>query len=440
MTTKYEYLIQEGNLVIGEDPDLINLKFLEKFNIITLKLFISQSIRIQLQNKSLTELTVQLQTVMVSQQVLNLKIDDLELENLEVLLLEYNNMNNDQLYNIVKFKKLHTLDVSKNSVDLTHIHSVTSLTKLSMRQCGLKNIELISSLVNLEDLDISYNDCIDLSPLQNVTSLTKLVMQDCALTNIDQIVPLTNLRVLDLSKNLLQNIDSIGQLKNLTDFSCKFNYNIDITSLQNLVGLINLDLRRCNLRQLGALKPLINLQFLDISRNSNINITELQYLRSLTHLYLFGCSVASIYVLRPLVSLENLNIAINEIVYLDANLCKLQNLKLLKMENNLVSDFSSIETHHNFDNVDKYGYRGFNIQNQKTPSLQQLNLANKMKRIEDPNISLKENKIKHKTLKTKLKQFQLEINALTEHARSNYFQFTFSIAHLFEQLNKTVSQ
>ncbi|CAL6037766.1 Leucine-rich_repeat domain superfamily [Hexamita inflata] len=95
------------------------------------------------------------------QQKLNLTVNDLELENLEVMLLENNNMENDQLYNLAKLKKLHTPDVSKNNVDLKHIHSVTSLTKLYMRECDLKNIDLITSL---EDLDLSSNIDIDLSP------------------------------------------------------------------------------------------------------------------------------------------------------------------------------------------------------------------------------------------------------------------------------------
>ncbi|CAL5991915.1 Hypothetical_protein [Hexamita inflata] len=118
----------------------------------------------------------------------------------------------------------------------------------------------------------------------------------------------------------------------------------------------------------------------------------------------------------------------------------MQNLKLLKMENNLVSDFSAIEKHQNFNNVDNYGYRGFNIQNQKPPSQQQLNYANKMKRIEDPNISLKQIQFKHKTLQTKRKQFKLEINGVIQHSHLNNIQFTSSVAHLFEQLNQTVSQ
>ncbi|CAL6002344.1 Conserved_hypothetical protein [Hexamita inflata] len=125
---------------------------------------------------------------------LHLNVDDLDLENLEVLNLYRNSLENDQLYNLTKFKKLHTLDVSFNKVDLTHIHSATSLTTLAMPGCGLYDIDQITYLINLEvlnvadnqllttnsigsllnlkELDISYNDNIDIAPLKDLVGLT----------------------------------------------------------------------------------------------------------------------------------------------------------------------------------------------------------------------------------------------------------------------------
>ncbi|CAL6002316.1 S11IP_protein [Hexamita inflata] len=179
MTLKYENKIYEGILKIGDrdrdyiDPEVTNLMFVEKFNIQTLILCIRIDMYVKLRSNTIKELILGTQRFK-GNKLLNLNLDDLDLENLEVLDLENNNLVNDQLYNLTKFKKLNTLNVSWNKVGLMNIHSVTSLIKLYMRKCNLKNIDLISSLVNLHELDLSKNTDLDLSPLCKVKSLKKL--------------------------------------------------------------------------------------------------------------------------------------------------------------------------------------------------------------------------------------------------------------------------
>ncbi|CAL6002436.1 Conserved_hypothetical protein [Hexamita inflata] len=468
MTLKYEGKIKDGNLQIGNrfhgDPEVTNLRFLEMFDISALNLYIINGMSVQLRSKTLKELTVfnfrneykqQLQRLELhyysyneeeeeedddddddDEQRLNLNVDDLELENLEVLDLKYISLENDQLYNLAKFKKLHTLDVSINKVDLTHIHSVTSLTKLYMQRCGLKNIDQISSLVNLKELDLSSNRDLDLSPLYKIDSLTKLSMRYCGLTNIDQITQLINLEVLNVADNQLLTINSISVLVNLKELDISYNDNIDITPLKDLVGLIKLDMNNCNLKQLSALKPLINLQDLNLSHNSDINITELQYLKNLTHLNLNCCNLVSVYVLKPLVNLEYLNISLNNIVYLDANINEMKNLKEFQVYCNLVSELSSIEKHPNFNNIDEDGHRCFDIFDQQEPSEEQLRKVNKYRKIESPNIQLKQIQTQHKALKTELDNFKQNINATTSNARQSQIQFTANVIRIFQQLNQ----
>ncbi|CAL6002332.1 leucine-rich_repeat domain-containing protein [Hexamita inflata] len=370
---------------------------------------------------------------------LHLNVDDSELENLEVLNLYRNSLENDQLYNLAKFKKLHTLNISENKVDLTHIHNITSLTKLTMGICGLKNIELISSLVNLKDLDISYNNFItDIVPLHKLNSLTTLSLRQCDLMKIDQIAQLTTLEVLDISDNQLYTIDSIRFLVNLKELNISSNMYIDINPLKDLVGLIKLNMKNCNLKQLRALKPLINLQDLDLSfnYNYNINISELQYVKNLTHLNLFCCNLVSIYVLRPLVNLEELNVKTNNIVYLDADPYEMKKLEKFSVDNNRVIDLSSIEQHPNYNNINENGWRTFYLSDQKEPSEEELRKANKLRKIESPNIQLKEIQNQHKALKTALNNVKQEINATISNAWQSKIQFTANVVRLFQLLNK----
>ncbi|CAL6002400.1 Conserved_hypothetical protein [Hexamita inflata] len=453
MTRKYEGKIKDGNLQIGNrllgDPEVTNLRFLEQFDISALNLYISNDMHVKLRNDTLKKLTVFNDNLLLNQneeqhddddvqkQRLNLNVDDLELENLEVLDLADINLENDQLYNLAKFKKLHTLDVSRNKVNLTHIHYVTSLTKLSMQECGLKNVDQISSLINLEDLDICLNRNVDFSPLYQLKSITKLTMLYSGLTNIDQIKQLINLEVLNISNNQLLSIDTISLLVNLKELNISYNKQIDISPLKDLVGLIKLNMNRCELTQLSALKHLINLQTLDISYNSDINITELQYLKNLTHLNLNCCNLVSIYVLKPLVNLEYLNISFNNIVYLDANLNEMANIKVLYLQWNSISDFSSLEKHPNFNNINEIGHRCFNISDQNKYSFEeQLRKANKFRKIESPNIQLKQIQTQHKALKTALDNFKEEVNAMTSNALQSQIQFTANVVRLFQLLNQ----
>ncbi|CAL6011213.1 receptor-like_protein [Hexamita inflata] len=446
MILKYAGQIKDGNLQIGNyfgggDPEVTNLRFLEKFDIQTLKIYISSDMSVQLRSSLLKELSIfnerEYDQDEKQTQRLNMQIDDLELENLEVLDL-HNSVKNDQLYNLAKFKKLHTLDVSFNNVDLTHIHIAKSLTKLTMVSCGLKNINLISSLVNLEELDISLNEDLDLSPLYKIDSLTKLSVCSCGLKNIHQIVQLTNLEVLDISSNKLQTIDSIGQLVNLKELDISGNKKLDINPLKNLVGLIKLDMRNCALTQLSALQPLFNLQTLDLSYNPNIIITELKYLKKLKHLNLASCNFVSVYVLRPLMNLEELDISDNKILYLDAAFNQMTKLEKLIAEKNRISDFSQLEQHPNYNIINENGCRCFEISNQEDPSQAELYLANHFRSIERPNLKLKEIQVSYRTFETALNNFKKQINSVIN--SYNHIQFTSSVAHLFEKLTQTISQ
>ncbi|CAL6055160.1 leucine-rich_repeat domain-containing protein [Hexamita inflata] len=440
MTLRYEDKIQEGILQIGDrdrnsiDSEVTNLMFVEKFNLQTLKICIRKDIYVKLKSNTIKELILGIQKFQ-GYKLQNMQVDQLELENLEVLDLQENNMDNNQLYNLAKFKKLHTLDVSRNNIDLTHIQSVTSLTKLSMVQCGLKNIDLISSLVNLKELDLGYNRDFDLSPLQQVRSLTKLSMRYCGLTNIDQITKLINLEVLNLGYNQLLTINLVSSLVNLKQLDISYNRQVDITPLNDLVGLIKLNFSYCELTQVSALKHLTNLQVIDLSFNYDINITVLQYLKNLTHLNLVCCNLVSIYVLRPLVNLEVLHISDNNIVHLDTNLDEMKNLKELRAEWNRISDFSSVKKHSNYNNLDEKGKRCFDISYQQNPSEQQLFKAHKIRKIEGPNSQLKEIQNQHKALKTTLKNCK-EINAALNRMCSNHVQFTSNVVRLFQQLNQ----
>ncbi|CAL6002308.1 leucine-rich_repeat domain-containing protein [Hexamita inflata] len=434
MTRKYEGKIKDGNLEIGDmfggDPEVTNLRFLEKFDISTLNLYISNEMSVKLRSNTLKKLAVtNLRDEYKQQQLrLNLKVNDLELENLEVLELNGICMNNDQLVNLTKFNMLHTLDVSRNKVDL--------------QRCGLKNINQISWLINLEEIDLSSNEYIDVSPVYKIKSLVKLNMKKCGLKNIDQLSSLVNLKDLDLSQNqCIQDVSPVYKIKSLVKLNMKKSGLKDIDQIVPLTNLEVLDLQQNLLQIIDSIRFLVNLKELHICGNDRLDITPLedstlQYLKNLKHLNLKNCNIVSIYVLRPLVNLEVLHISDNKIVHLDANINEMTNLKEFRVNNNLVSDFSSIEQHPNYNNINENGWRSFYISDQKEPSEEELRKANKLRKIESPNIQLKEIQNQHKALKTALNNVKQEINATISNAWQSKIQFTANVVRLFQLLNQ----
>ncbi|CAL6002288.1 leucine-rich_repeat domain-containing protein [Hexamita inflata] len=195
-------------------------------------------------------------------------------------------------------------------------------------------------------------------------------------------------------------------------------------------------MNNCNLKQLRALKPLINVQTLDLYANHYINVSELQCLKNLKYLNLENCDLVSICVLRPLVNLEELNIQFNKIVYIDADINEMKNLQQLYMQQNSISDFSSIEQHPNYNNINENGRRTFDISDQKEPSQEELYLANELRNIESPNIQLKEIQTQRKSFQTMFDNFKQEINAVLNNARQSQIQFTANVVRLFQLLNQ----
>ncbi|CAL5985141.1 leucine-rich_repeat domain-containing protein [Hexamita inflata] len=389
MMNKYQSHIRNDKLVIGDsknvDSDLTTLQFIETLNVKKLKLYYNNTMSLKLRSNIIIKLTVDITELTDNQlqsQIINFNVDDLDLENLETLKFNEMQLGNDQLFYLSKFKKLQTLAISKNNADLTHIHSIISLTSLYMSYCGLHQIDQIGSLINLE--------------------------------------------ILDLSMNQLKSINSIQQLSKLKDLNISQNKRIDVTPLIYLTNLVKLDLNHCELNSLSAIKLLSNLLDLDISWNLINDITDLQYLLKLTKLSMQYCGLVSICVLRPLQNLIELDISHNNIVYIHNYI--MMKLKQLQLNQNLISDFTKLEQHPYFSD--------FDISNQEKPSIFELNFANQIRKIERQNISLKQIQNICQIFKPKMNQFKDEINVTTDRAKVDHILFMKYIVHLFQQLSE----
>ncbi|CAL6053731.1 leucine-rich_repeat domain-containing protein [Hexamita inflata] len=399
MTQKYESQVLNGKLVIN-DPQVTNLNFIKNINVQTLVFYNYNRVNLKMRNDNIKQLILTFTNAHISNFMdekqseqfklqyglikgVELKINDLQLENLEILKINVPYFENDQLLNLKKFKALHSLDLSRTKTDLTNVHNVLSLSRLIMTCNCLTDIDQIGSLLNLEVLDVSWNQLLNISPIRLLVKLKEL---------------------------------NIG-----------FNKGINIAPLKDLTSLINLNLDSCKVRSVSVLKQLINLQDLVLSNNQINDIMVLQYLVNLTNLNMESCGLVSICFLRPLVRLESLILSTNKIVITSDELNDMNKL-VLKIDGNYITDFSSIQKHQNFNQ--------FDISHQRQRKISQLLFANILKDIESPNIQIVEINKKRQMMKQKIYEFKQKITTVANRTQNDQIQFASNVIRIFQQLNK----
>ncbi len=112
---------------------------------------------------------------------------------------------------------------------------------------GLQNINELSSLQLLKNLNISHNNITDLSPL-NKLSIVELNASHNNIHKIDHddICPL-HIKICNMNHNNISNLDCIKQFIQLTEFYIAKNNISDFDTLNNLINLPLL--RNLNIQQ-----------------------------------------------------------------------------------------------------------------------------------------------------------------------------------------------
>lgn len=144
------------------------------------------------------------------------------------------------LESLKKFKSLN-LDYNRN-VNFSSSPCLPNITSLSLRTYKSERHQLIalshlSSLINLNILEISGYEINDLSPLCTLSNLTNLHLEE---NNISDLTPLKNIptiKIIILNNNQLADASPLKTLNDLTFLKLDDNPIKDITPLQSLIGV-----------------------------------------------------------------------------------------------------------------------------------------------------------------------------------------------------------
>ncbi|MDM8567079.1 leucine-rich repeat domain-containing protein [Candidatus Halobeggiatoa sp. HSG11] len=144
----------------------------------------------------------------------------------------------------------------------------------------------LEKIVNLQELNCSWNQISDLEPLCVLTNLQKL---DCHVNKISDLEPLralTNLQTLWCYENKIIDLEPLYNLTNLQELYCGDNKISDLIPLRALIDLQKLS---CSKNQISNLEPLCALNNLHLLECGDNQISDLEPLYNLTNLQELYC-------------------------------------------------------------------------------------------------------------------------------------------------------
>ncbi|CAL6013404.1 Conserved_hypothetical protein [Hexamita inflata] len=365
----------------------------------------------------------------MSGQLSTKQLKDKSLSNLVKLTLENNDITNTDV--ISQLINLEELDLSRNMyINISPIQYLTKLTKLSLESCELTDIQDLSKLPKLIDLNLSLNEGIDISPLSHLTQLVRLDLYCCSLVGIPQQLENSELDYPQFLDNSINKLSLLSSLINLKDLYISSNNIDDINPLYQLVKLTILNISYSKVKDFSVLRKLTNLEVLNMSFNSNADITPLQYLVKLRKLELWHCNLYDIYALRPLINLQKLILS-NNFIHDISPLCSLNNLIELYLNENIITDFSSVKQHinlHQFQIEDQ-------IKDQYMPTIKEQKIYKKIQIIDTSTILLRNTSQRRKQINARVNLIKEQISQCLFNLNNNHLQFSRNVISIFQQLD-----
>ena len=165
---------------------------------------------------------------------------------------------------------------NSNSIsDLLPLSSLTNLESLDLARNNITDVSALSSLTNLESLDLYINNITDVSALSSLTNLESLNLARNSISDIPPLAELTRLDTLNLASNSISDISPLSGLTNLETLWLYNNSISDISPLSGLTNLTALSLSSNSISDISPLSGLTNLERLILSSNSISDISPL---------------------------------------------------------------------------------------------------------------------------------------------------------------------
>ncbi|MEM7370210.1 MAG: leucine-rich repeat domain-containing protein [Bacteroidota bacterium] len=201
---------------------------------------------------------------------------------------------------------------SRTSLDLTGqdqldnlepLSKMTQLKELNLSGTNVYDLVPLRNLTRLESLDISYSQIDDLSPLKFAIGLKDLNISNSPLLDLTPLTFFPQLKSLNCSYTDISDLQVISSLSQLRELNFQNTQVESIAPLAPLEMLEQLRFANTKVKDLSALKNKPRLEFLYIDNNQ---VSDLAPLSTNSKLRLIHCNKTSIENLHPLSLLTDL--------------------------------------------------------------------------------------------------------------------------------------
>ncbi len=213
------------------------------------------------------------------------------------------------------------LNVVTDSMELNDIRNVIAIDALDLSgNSYIQDVEPLTQLVDLQQLDLSGTAVTDINPLRNLTALADLNLSNTNLEDLSALKYSDKLVQLNINNTLVSDISVFEKFVNLEHLEMKNTSVTDFTMLQNLTQLKYLSLESTKITDIAPLDSLTMMEELNLSRTAIVNLSPLSNLKVLSTLDLDSTKFTDA---SPLKNLEGL-------IVLSVNYTTISNLQLLE--------------------------------------------------------------------------------------------------------------
>lgn len=212
----------------------------------------------------------------------------------------------DDLWTITEF------ELPEEAVTLDDLKHLTHLKKLTITGRQIDNLDFLSGMTVLEELNVS--DCTipaDLGLIGALPSLKVLDLSGCGISTISTLSLATSLTKLDVSNNAIGDISVLVNMPLLSVVDLSHNAVTDLSVMTTLPQLTELNVSYNSISSVGPVGVCTLLKKLDITNNSVTDISALSALTSLTHFYAGYNQLTDVNVLTGCVGMLELNVSNN---------------------------------------------------------------------------------------------------------------------------------
>jgi len=258
------------------------------------------------------------------------KIDTFYIINSDTLFYSNDNLSttvDDEIYisyDTSNVKLPDTISVDTKSI-YKQLERFWKRTKIDISNSILiGNLNPLSELSDLVEINISNTLIDDLTPLRNLNKLETIIASGTPVFDINALRYASNLKLLDLSKTAISDLSILPNLRKLENLDIAYTNITDFDEITKISSLSSINLSGLNLAgEIGGFEKLSSLNKIILA---SAKLTNLEFLSNVKSLNTINIDSTSVSDLKPLSKLNNLSV-------LQANNTKVKNLEpLLKLE------------------------------------------------------------------------------------------------------------